>query len=84
MSTKHEQEHEHKGGAGLSPNHGDDLSRAQWRKSTRSNGGEGACVEVAQLAHGIAVRDSKDPEGPTLVFSRSVWRGFARGLTAEE
>lgn len=28
---------------------GTDLSRAVWRKSTRSNGGEGACVEVAVL-----------------------------------
>ncbi|WP_433189904.1 DUF397 domain-containing protein [Actinoallomurus sp. CA-150999] len=32
-------------------------SRAIWRKSTRSNGGEGACVEVAALDEGVASND---------------------------
>jgi hypothetical protein len=54
-----------------------DLSRAVWRKSARSNNG-GACVEVATNLPGIvAVRDSKDPHGPKLVFTRSAWRAFA-------
>jgi hypothetical protein len=34
-----------------------DLSRAIWRKSTRSNGGEGACVEVASLDEASTVGD---------------------------
>ena len=60
------------------------LSRAIWRKSTRSNNG-GACVEVATNLPGIvAVRDSKDPEGPTLVVSASAWRAFVTGVREGE
>jgi hypothetical protein len=44
-------------------------SGAIWRKSARVNNG-GNCVEVARNLTGIvAVRDSKDPEGPALIFS---------------
>jgi hypothetical protein len=46
------------------------LSTAVWRKSSRSNGNGGAnCVEVAVLEAEVAVRDSKDPHGPALVFA---------------
>jgi hypothetical protein len=38
-----------------------------WRKSSRSNGG-GACVELALAAEAVAVRDSKNPDGPILTF----------------
>ncbi|RAY15465.1 DUF397 domain-containing protein [Actinomadura craniellae] len=44
-----------------------DLPDAVWRKSTRSSG-NGACVEVADLTKAIAIRDSKDPDGPTLTL----------------
>jgi uncharacterized protein DUF397 len=47
----------------------------QWRKS-RWSAGNGACVEVAPLGGGVAVRDSKDPQGPTLSCSPDVWRSF--------
>ncbi|MFC4055348.1 DUF397 domain-containing protein [Actinomadura syzygii] len=53
-----------------------DLSRARWRKSSYSNGGEGACVELASLPGLIAVRDSKDPDGPTLTLEATAWRRF--------
>jgi hypothetical protein len=63
---------------------GIDLSRAQWRKSTRSNGGEGACVEVADnLPDLVAVRDSKDPAGPKLIFGPAAWRNFTRSVKSE-
>ncbi|WP_329013374.1 DUF397 domain-containing protein [Micromonospora rifamycinica] len=54
-----------------------DLSGARWRKSTRSNGGGGACVEVADNLSGVvAVRDSKDPGGPVLTFGPDAWQEF--------
>lgn len=54
-----------------------ELTGARWRKSTRSNGSGGACVEVASNLPGlVAVRDSKDPTGPVLTFPPDVWRAF--------
>ncbi len=54
-----------------------DASRAIWRKSTRSNGQGGNCVQVADNIPGvIAVRDSKDPEGGHLLFTPAEWRAF--------
>ncbi|MGW5673012.1 DUF397 domain-containing protein [Micromonospora sp. NPDC003776] len=46
-----------------------------WRKSSHS-GDEGACVEMAPLAAAVAVRDSKDPAGPLLVFPPAAWAAF--------
>jgi Domain of unknown function (DUF397) len=59
-----------------------DLDGATWRKSTYSNGSGGNCVEVADLPDGRAVRDSKHPEGPILVFARDEWRAFVRAVEA--
>ncbi|MBQ1028231.1 DUF397 domain-containing protein [Micromonospora sp. C95] len=54
-----------------------DLTRAAWRKSSRSNSNGGACVEVADNLPGlVAVRDSKDPAGPVLGFTPAAWRAF--------
>lgn len=59
-----------------------DLSRASWHKSSHSNGGEGGCVEIADNLPGVvAVRDSKDPDGPALIFTTAAWRTFTRRLT---
>ncbi|BCJ38355.1 hypothetical protein Athai_58580 [Actinocatenispora thailandica] len=57
-----------------------DLSRARWRKSTRS-GNSGNCVEVAGNVPGIvAVRDSKDPHGPALVVVPAAFAAFAAAV----
>jgi Domain of unknown function (DUF397) len=54
-----------------------DLSAAEWRKSSYSNANGGNCVEVASGFPGaVPVRDSKDPEGPALVFGVSSWSAF--------
>jgi len=57
-----------------------DLTRANWKKSTRS-GVDTNCVEVAMnlLPEGVAVRDSKNPDGPALQFTRSEWAAFVGG-----
>ncbi|MFC0005821.1 DUF397 domain-containing protein [Micromonospora siamensis] len=52
------------------------LAVARWRKSSRS-GDEGACVEMALLPGTVAVRDSKDPAGPALLFAPAAWVAFA-------
>ena len=60
-----------------------DLSRAVWRKSSYSNGQGGACVEVARNLPGvIAIRDSKNPDGPALIVSRDDWASFTTRLRA--
>lgn len=57
-----------------------DLTGASWRKSTRSAGNGGECVEVADNLPGIvAVRDSKDPNGLALTFTPTAWARFVRG-----
>jgi Domain of unknown function (DUF397) len=57
-----------------------DLTGARWRKSRHSGGNGGSCVEVATLDDMVAVRDSKDPDGPALVFTRQEWRAFSAGM----
>ena len=62
-----------------------DLSSAEWRKASYSNSNGGACVEVARNLPGVvAVRDSKDPEGPVLAFARADWDTFTAAVRAGE
>jgi Domain of unknown function (DUF397) len=57
-----------------------DLTGAKWHKSTRSSGGN-SCVEVSDnLPQIVAVRDTKDRDGGTLIFTRSQWSAFLDGL----
>jgi Domain of unknown function (DUF397) len=59
-----------------------DLTGADWRKASYSSN-NGNCVEVARNLPGVvAVRDSKDPDGPALVFAAGAWRAFIAGARA--
>ncbi|WP_033222171.1 DUF397 domain-containing protein [Kitasatospora phosalacinea] len=61
-----------------------DLSRAAWRKSSFS-GCQGNCVEVADgFSTAVPVRDSKDPDGPALLFPAGAWAAFVAGVKAGE
>jgi Domain of unknown function (DUF397) len=61
-----------------------DLSRARWFKSTRSGPNCDNCVEVAFVEQAIAVRDSKDPSGPALIFTTAEWDAFVGGAKGGE
>lgn len=54
-----------------------------WRISSFC-AGNGECVAVAQLPTGIAVRDTKDPAGPALQFSKAEWLAFLAEARAGE
>lgn len=49
---------------------------AEWRKASYSNSNGGACVEIGVGPRLVAVRDSKDPDGPKLAFSATAWDMF--------
>ena len=55
-----------------------DPATAKWRKSSHS--GSNGCIEVAGSGDQVAVRDSKDPSGPVLVFTPHEWRAFLDGV----
>ncbi|MFJ6437050.1 DUF397 domain-containing protein [Streptomyces sp. NPDC091416] len=48
-----------------------------WRKSSYSSEQGGACVEIAAHPAAVHVRDSKNPEGPTLTLAPATWTAFA-------
>lgn len=52
-----------------------------WRKSSHSDD-QGHCVEVADSTTLIAIRDSKNPDGPVLTFTPADWRAFLRSIRA--
>ncbi|QKW51029.1 DUF397 domain-containing protein [Streptomyces buecherae] len=60
---------------------------ATWVKSSYSNGDGGNCVEWAPSAatHGtVPVRDSKNPDGPTLTFDTQAWAAFVNAVQRGE
>ncbi|MBT2442210.1 DUF397 domain-containing protein [Streptomyces sp. ISL-36] len=58
------------------------IGTADWRKSTYSGDTGGDCVEVADLAAHVAVRDSKNPEGPAFLATPAAFAAFVTA-TAE-
>jgi hypothetical protein len=58
-----------------------DFTTVTWRRSSYSGWKKDSeCVEVALAAGGVAVRDSKDPDGPVLVVSPAAFGRFLRSL----
>lgn len=63
------------------------LNQATWRKSSFSGSGGvggGNCVELAALPDRIAIRNSKDPHGLTILFTHDEFRAWVRGCKAGE
>ncbi|MEV4254282.1 DUF397 domain-containing protein [Spirillospora sp. NPDC049652] len=67
----------HSGGTGNCVEVGDIV----WRKSRHSTDTGGACVEVGVVEPAVAVRDSKDPDGPKLLLSAAAWKGLLNRAT---
>ena len=59
-----------------------DVTGAVWRKSSYSGSNGGTCVEVGTAGLAVAVRDSKDPDGPLLAFAADTWKAFAEQVKA--
>lgn len=56
-----------------------------WLKSSYSGPTGGNCVEVAFLSEGnVAVRNSRYPDGPALVFTKAEWQAFLAGARDDE
>jgi hypothetical protein len=57
-----------------------DLGPVEWRKSTASNP-SGNCVEAAALPDGsVALRNSREPDGAALVYTRAEIAAFLVGV----
>ncbi|MFI1166479.1 DUF397 domain-containing protein [Streptomyces sp. NPDC020801] len=60
-----------------------DLSAVSWRRSSYSNQDGGACVEVSgDFATTVPVRDSKNPNGPVIMFAAQGWSAFVSAVKA--
>ena len=51
-----------------------------WRKASYSSGNGVACAEAGNTGHDVAVRDSKDQDGPRLAVSAAQWRALTRRI----
>lgn len=61
-----------------------ELSGALWRKSSISNS-QGACVELAKVgADEFAVRNSRNPDGPALIYTRAEIAALVEGVKMGE
>ncbi len=53
-----------------------------WQKATAS--ANNGCIEIAAALGGVAVRDSKNPSGPVLLYTRHEWSSFLDGAKKGE
>ncbi|WP_411137063.1 DUF397 domain-containing protein [Streptomyces sp. C10] len=61
------------------------LTTATWHKSSYSNPDGGECIEVSNdFPALIPVRDSKNPQGPALLFDASAWSSFVAAVKNSE
>ena len=56
----------------------EDLTNVEWRRSPYCETNE--CVETAEIAERTIIRDSKDPDGPVLVFGDAEWAAFRAAI----
>ncbi|MEU5069443.1 DUF397 domain-containing protein [Streptomyces virginiae] len=56
------------------------LEGAAWRKASYSGSNGGECVEVAAQTCRVAVRDSKNPDGPAFTVGAAAFAAFVRSL----
>jgi Domain of unknown function (DUF397) len=62
-----------------------DLTGIAWRKSSHSGPNGGNCVEIGHLPDGqVAVRNSRHPSGPALLFTPDEWTAFVAGVKDAE
>jgi hypothetical protein len=61
-------------------NHGEHPGGLAQEHALRSNG----CIEVAFVGGQVAIRHSKDPSGPVLIFSPTEWEAFLAGVRCGE
>jgi uncharacterized protein DUF397 len=59
-----------------------DVTGSAWRKSSYSGDNGGACIEVGTTGPAVAVRDSKNQDGPQLAFPADTWQAFTDNLKA--
>ncbi|WP_433468714.1 DUF397 domain-containing protein [Spirillospora sp. CA-128828] len=63
---------------------GSDMRGVTWRKSSWTGSQGNDCVEIAPVQRMVAVRDSKDPDGPVLAFGARAWSAFIADLKKQD
>ena len=58
------------------------MDALNWRKASYSAGNGGGCIEVADQANRVHVRDTQDRTGPVLTITPAAWQGFTASLKA--
>ncbi|MGH2600524.1 MAG: DUF397 domain-containing protein [Dehalococcoidia bacterium] len=65
----------------------EELAGVRWHISTRSSSSGGSCVEAGPLNDGtgrVAVRHSKHPDGPHIIYTCAEWAAFVAGVKDSE